>query len=289
MVVILKKIIRKIKYLIRSLFLDKIVAYDFDKEYAKIPENFAFKQCNEPLVSIIIPTYNQYKYTKSCLWSILKNTPKIPYEIIIGDDCSQDETQNIADHIKGLKFIRHEQKEGFLLNVNKTVSFAKGEYIVLMNNDIVAQKNWLKYLLKIIKSDKNIGYVGARYLYADGTNQEVGSLLDKEAFSHSQKTYSLVDQVKEVDFCSACGVLLKKATWDKVGGFDAIFKPAYYEDVDLCFKIKYHLGLKVMRQPKAKMYHFQGVTYSEKAHDISNQNRVKFLNKWRHILAARTY
>ena len=74
-----------------------------------IPETFEFPTFEKPLVSIVIPVYNQYPYTQACLYSILKFTPtKIPYEVVILDDCSTDETQTITDKIKNVTVYRNE-------------------------------------------------------------------------------------------------------------------------------------------------------------------------------------
>lgn len=259
--------------------------YDFKNEYKKIPPNFNMPFSENPVVSIIITAYNQYEYTKACLWSILNNTKDIPYEIIIGDNVSGDETKNILQNIGGIKVVRHTLNEGFLMNANKTVPYAKGKYIVLLNNDIVVKKNWLKFLLETIEKDEKIGYVGSKYLYPDGLICEAGAYIAKDGLSYFYNNKALpinknANKEKEVDYCSGCGVILRKATWDKLGGFDERYKPGYYEDVDLCFQIKYDLGQKIIYQPKSEMYHFHSMSYSKEKVEISNKNRVEFMKKW---------
>ncbi len=275
-----KSIIKRIRKL-RSLNL----AYDFEKNYKKIPESFSFKFFEKPLVSIVIPVYNQYKYTHACLWSILNNTENFEYEIIIGDDNSSDETMHIAKKIEGITVVRNEQNLGFLLNTNNAVSHARGKYIVLMNNDIIVRKNWLDSLLKTIEQDEKVGYVGGKYLEGSGLVHEAGSFVDKNGYTGfyhqlERAKSKEVNKLKEVDYCSACGVIFKKEVWDKIGGFDEIFSPGYYEDVDLCYQIKYNLGLKIVYQPECEMYHFHGQTHGEKATKQSALNRAKFVQKW---------
>lgn len=290
----IKKIFNDIKSLLFKIKIIKIsvikffYGYNFEKEYKKIPEKFNFPQNENPLVSIIITTYNQYKYTKSCLWSILKNTKNIPYEIIIGDNISEDETKDICKYIGGINFIRHEVNEGFLMNANKTVPHAKGKYIVLLSNDIVVRKNWLKYLLETIEQDKTIGYVGSKYLTSDGFILEAGSYIKENGISqfYYQDCVPFKKQaniLKEVDYCSGCGIILRKEIWDKLGGFSKDYKDAYFEDSDLCFQIRYNLGLKIIYQPKSEMYHFCGTTYQNNA-KYYKANKKKFLQKWGKVL-----
>lgn len=273
--------------------LNKISAlklrYNFEREYKKIPHSFEFKKIKKPLVSVIIPVYNQFKYTKACLWSILKNTEGIDYEIIIADDNSTDETKNIVENIKGLVINRNKCNKGFLLNVNIASKTAKGKYIVLLNNDIVVRPNWLKYLLEAIEQNNDIGYVGAKCLNEYGVIQEAGCFVNSDAttgFLHvDESPYSkAANTFNEVDYCSACSVIIKKEIWCKLDGFDALFSPGYYEDVDLCFRIRHELGLKVVYQPQAEIYHFQGKTHGQKTNSLAKINRINFSKKWAKVL-----
>lgn len=272
---------RSIKKRLSKLFSPK---YNFEKEYLKIPDKFEFPEYKEPLVSIIVTTYNQYKYTKACLWSILQHT-KLPFELIIGDNKSEDETKNIEERIKGIKVIHHEQNEGFLRNVNKTVPYSRGKYIILISNDIIVTKNWLEPLVKTIETDPSIGIIAGRYLYPDGSHQEAGAYIYSNGIT-GQYGYSKYEIDKEysymrdVDYCSGCGILFRKSDWEKLNGFDEYFVPAYYEDVDLAMRMKYQLGLRIVYQPDSKIFHFHGKTYSENASKLSEQNRQKFLKKW---------
>lgn len=272
---------RSIKKRLSKLFSQK---YNFEKEYKKIPDTFEFPKFEQPLVSIIVTAYNQYKYTKGCLWSILKNT-QIPYEIIIGDNKSEDETKDIETRIKNIKVIHHEENEGFLRNVNKTTPFANGKYIILISNDIIVTPNWLEPLVNTIESDTSIGIIAGRYLYPDGSHQEAGAYVYSNGITGQygyqkyevEKEYSYL---REVDYCSGCGILFRKSNWKKLNGFDEYFIPAYYEDVDLAMRMKYILGLRIVYQPESKIFHFHGKTYSENASKLSEQNRQKFLSKW---------
>lgn len=251
-----------------------------------------FKSFKEPKVSIIIPVFNQWQYTYSCLKAILENTKEVTYEIIIADDLSSDKTKEISTCIENIVHIRNEQNLGFLLNCNHAAQYAKGQYILFLNNDTNVQANWLKPLVELIESNDGIGMVGSKLVYADGRLQEAGGIIWNDA---SGWNYGHLDDpekpeynyVKEVDYLSGASIMIRAPLWKEIGGFDESFAPAYYEDSDLAFEIRKH-GYKVMYQPKSVVVHFEGVsngtdtTSGQKAYQVVNQKR--FYEKWKKIL-----
>lgn len=256
-------------------------------------EDIVFPKCEKPLVSIIVPVYNQYQYTKACLYQILKNTSNVDYELILADDNSYDLTKKVQKQFKNIVYIRNSTNLGFLKNVNNAVKSAKGKYICLLNNDVIPTKDWLKYLIQTMEVHKDAGIVGGKFIGIDGQIQEAGS-----AMTHSGiptwlgqgEPYNKPEfnEEKEVHYCSACGVLIKKSAWDEVGGFDEQFVPAYYEDADLAFTFKYKLKLKTYYQPKSQLVHFHNVSHYNANHS-AHENRPKFCEKWAKQLGSSIY
>lgn len=243
----------------------------------------------ELLVSIIVPAYNQANYTFACIQSIIAHTSAIPYEIIVMDDKSpQEDAKNIDYFIKNIVFISNEENLGFLRNCNKGASFAKGKYVLFLNNDTNVQPGWLDALVELIESDDKIGMVGSRLIYPDGRQQEAGGIIWNDA---SGWNFGRLDDpnkpeynyVKEVDYISGAAIMLSKYLWDEIGGFDERFIPAYYEDSDLAFEVRKH-GYKVMYQPKSIVVHYEGISHGTdlgsgiKNHQV--QNKEKFIQKW---------
>lgn len=285
------------KYKKSCFHLDEKVKLDFNIEYPPLvdcPEKFSLPDPGGcPLVSIIIPVYNQYNYTKLCLWSILKNTRDIKYEIIIADDHSGDETKNIDKNISNIKVVRQSGNKGFILNCNAAASAAMGKYILFLNNDTQVQKDWLLHLLSIIESDENIGMAGCKIIFPDNSLQEAGSIVFKDgsARNYNRGEYFKVSSscyVKEVDYVSGCAVILRKSDWDELGGFDLQYIPAYYEDTDLAFSVREKLGKKVILQPLSVVMHFEGITCGTdttvgvKSYQVTNKE--KFYTKWKDVL-----
>lgn len=248
-----------------------------------------FKQYEKPLVSIVIPVYNQFEYTYNCLKSILMNSGECSYEVIIANDCSTDLTTQLGDVAKGINIINNKDNLRFLLNCNNAAKYAKGEYLLFLNNDTQVQQDWLQPLIDLMKKDTTIGMVGSKLIYADGYLQEAGGILwdDASAWNYGNRQNpndSEFNFVHEVDYISGAAIMIRTKLWKEIGGFDERFVPAYCEDSDLAFEVRKH-GYKVVYQPKSVVVHFEGisngtdVTTGQKKYQVENQK--KFYEKWK--------
>jgi len=265
----------------------KGAALTFD-DYEKI----RVPQWEKPLVSIIIPVYNQFDYTYNCVKSIVKNSGAITYEILIADDCSTDLTTRIGEIVEGLVLIVNPENLRFLRNCNNASKVARGKYVLFLNNDTQVQENWLEPLVKLIEQDGRVGLVGSKLIYPDGRLQEAGGIFwrDGSAWNYGNQSDPALPEynyVKEVDYISGASIMLPRKLWEKIGGFDERFAPAYYEDCDLAFTVR-QMGYKVMYQPLSVVVHFEGIsngkdiTSGQKKHQVVNE--VKFYEKWQDIL-----
>ncbi len=251
-----------------------------------------FEKQKKPQVSIVIPVYNQFDYTYNCLKSILHNSGTVTYEIIIANDCSTDLTTRINEVIKNIKVVTNQTNLRFLKNCNNAAKYAKGKYILFLNNDTQVQPNWLAPLVELIERDSSIGMVGSKLVYADGRLQEAGGILwnDGSAWNYGNRKDPEdpeYNYVKEADYISGAAIMIKTSLWKEIGGFDENFAPAYCEDSDLAFEVRKH-GYKVMYQPLSVVVHFEGVSNGtdtssgQKAYQVINSK--KFLEKWKDVL-----
>ena len=119
------------------------------------------KRASQPKVSIIIPVYNQIVYTLNCLYSIKEECEKNNVEVIVINDCSTDDTLERLNTIEGISVITNEENLGFLKNINKGIAAAKGDYVLLLNNDVIVLPNLLKEMFSVFESRNNVGAVGA--------------------------------------------------------------------------------------------------------------------------------
>ena len=245
-----------------------------------------------PIVSIIIPVYNKFRFTNKCIKSILKENEEIPYEIIIADDMSTDLTKYIKYFFVNINIKKNEKEHGFVMNCNMAANFAKGKYIVFLNNDVQVKKGWLSNLVKLIESNENIGMVGSKLIYPNGTLQEAGGIIWRDGSGYNygrgkDPEMAEYNYVKEVDYISGASIIIRKSIWNEIGGFDKRFSPAYYEDTDFGFEVRKH-GYKVMYQPLSVVVHLEGISNGKDLHSglkkYQIKNQKKFIEKWKEEL-----
>jgi GT2 family glycosyltransferase/glycosyltransferase involved in cell wall biosynthesis len=239
-------------------------------------------------ISIIIPVFNQLRFTQACLASLQEHQGTERFEVIVVDDCSTDGTAEVVPRLPGVVYLRNEMNSGFIASCNHGAEKARGKYLVFLNNDTLVKLGWLTALLDTFAEESRAGIVGSKLLYPDGRLQEAGGIIWRDA---SGWNYGKFDDPKkpeynylrEVDYCSAAALMIPKSLFASVGGFDSRYAPAYYEDTDLAFKVR-RAGYKVLYQPLSEVIHYEGATGgtdltsgTKKHQDI---NRSTFAETW---------
>ncbi len=246
-----------------------------------------------PKFSLVIPVYGQHLLTFTCLKSIAATCAAHDIEVIVMDDCSHTAAATELAKIEGVQFVRNEKNLGFLRTCNRGVEFARGEYVVILNNDIILTEGWLQAMLDVFVQHKNVGMVGAKLIYPDGVLQEAGGIVwrDGSAWNvgrNDDANKPEYNYLREVDYCSGACLMLRRKFWNTLGGFDERYMPAYYEDTDLAFRVR-DAGQRVIYQPRAVVVHFEGrssgtdVTQGVKQHQVTNQ--ATFAKRWQSVLA----
>ncbi len=256
-----------------------------------------FPVYENPEVTVIIPVYNQFKYTYNCLQSVLKNTENVTYEVILADDCSTDDTRQIEEVVKGIRVIHNEKNLSFLLNCNQASKYARGKYILFLNNDTQVLLNWLFPLVRLMKTFPEAGLVGSKLLYADGRIQEAGGIIWKDGSASNFGKNMDADEpecnyVREVDYVTGASIMIERTLWEEIGGFDERYAPAYCEDSDLAFEVRLR-GRKVLYQPASEVVHFEGASNGKdvssgiKAYQVINTEKLRL--KWKNTLERENY
>jgi len=264
----------------------KSEAAEFAEPTAVEPVHFAASA--DPEVSIIIPVQNHAGFTSQCLASLVQFHGTVPTEIVVIDDCSSDVTTSFLEQCTGIRAVRNESNLGFAGSCNRGADLARGGMLVFLNNDTVVSEGWLEVLLQTFRDHPKAGLVGAKLVYPDGLIQEAGGAVffDGSAanLGHgSRKQEPACNYLSEVDYCSAACVMTPKALFKQLGGFDPYFSPCYYEDVDLCFRMR-DKGWRVLYQPECEITHYEGGTAGRdilqgpKKHQQSH--RLKFFDRW---------
>lgn len=261
----------------------------------KSPQPATFSPPPDPEVSIVIPVFNQVALTTKCLASLASADAGAPFEVIVADDASTDATSRYLASCRGITTIRLDQNGGFGTACNAGAAAAKGRMLVFLNNDTEVPDRWLVPLLDTFRAHPDAGWVGAKLVYPDGNIQEAGGAVFCDASAANVGNGAPADDPKhnalrEVDYCSAACAMIPRALFEKLGGFDPLFAPCYYEDTDLCFRIR-QAGYKVLYQPDCAVTHLEGGTAGrdlsagKKRHQF--QNRIRFFERWATELATR--
>ncbi|MEM7053942.1 MAG: glycosyltransferase, partial [Pseudomonadota bacterium] len=154
-------------------------------------------------------------------------------------------------------------------------------------NDTKVIDHWLDRMLDLFQQP-DTGIVGARLVYADGSLQEAGGVVFSDGSGWNYGRNDEADRpqysfVSETDYVSGACLMLRRTLFESLNGFDSYYSPAYYEDTDLCFRVRAQ-GLKVMYQPAATVVHFEGVTSGTDESGGTKRyqviNREKFIQRW---------
>jgi GT2 family glycosyltransferase/glycosyltransferase involved in cell wall biosynthesis len=249
----------------------------------------------QPEISVIIPVFNQLHFTQACLVSLQENQDTERFEVIVVDDCSSDATSDVIGKIPGIVYLRNEKNSGFTSSCNRGATEARGSFLLFLNNDTTVTPDWLSALHETFGNEPNAGLVGSKLVFPDGRLQEAGGIIWKDGSGWNRGKFGDPEKpeynfLREVDYCSAACVMIPKSLFERVGGFDSKYSPAYYEDTDLAFKVRRE-GFKVLYQPLSTVVHYEGATGgtdlqtgSKKFQEI---NRATFVSAWADVLAEK--
>lgn len=229
-----------------------------------------YEICGEPLVSIIIPNKDQSEALKKCLDSIREKTSYRNYEIIIIENNSEEpETFAFYKKIAGekIKVVTWEGEFNYSAINNFGVRHARGDYLLLLNNDVeIINGDWLTEMLSHCQR-KEVGIVGAKLYYPDNTIQHAGIIIGiggvagsvfvglPRAFSGYLHKASIQLDLSAVT--AAC-MLIKRSVFEQVGGLEEKLKVAF-NDVDFCLRVR-EKGYLVVYDPYAELYHYESKT-----------------------------
>lgn len=248
----------------------------------------------KPVASVIVPVYGHLPLTLACLRALADCGDATPFEVIVVDDASPDDSHRVLPSIPGLRYLRNPRNLGFIGASNAGAELASGEFLVFLNNDTTVRPGWLDALLRTFATHPDTGLAGSRLVYPDGRLQEAGGIVFSDGSCWNYGRFDDPDHpryghVREVDYCSGAAIAVRRSLFLDLHGFDVHFAPAYYEDTDLAMRVR-ERGLKVRYQPASVVVHHEGATSGTdtasgtKAYQRVNQR--KFLERWRDVLAA---
>ncbi len=270
-----------------------------------------YKTQNNPKVSIIIPTKDQYKFIKQCLHSIEASTNYENVEIVIVDTGSEDKKvwelyKRYQKLFKAIKVVKWDKKPfNFSAACNYGADNSEGDYLLFLNNDTqVISPSWIEDMLGFAQQ-RSVGAVGAKLYYPNGKIQHAGVILgvggqngtpgiaghffpaftDKPLQDPKQNLYA--GGARNFAAVTAACLMVSKKNFNDVNGFDPAFQIAF-NDVDFCLKL-YTSGLRNVYLPQVTLYHHESVSVgqpgSKQRDEVVFAKEIKMMiKKWGPII-----
>jgi len=260
-------------------------------------------------LSIIIVSWNVKEDLSRCLSSLEENPPTSKYEVIVVDNGSTDGTiESIRNQFSGVHLIANSENRGFAAANNQGILESNGEYVLFLNPDTIIDSNCLDVLMDFMDKNEDVGACGPKLLYSDGTVQRSvrrfpsfrGALHRHTAlkylkiFKHDYEKWVMrnfkYDQQTEVDQVMGAAMMTRRSVIDTVGMMDEIFF-VYYEEVDLCYRIK-QAGWRIVFLPEVKIIHLGGRSSGQIPADktiMAMTSLIKYFKKHRSKFASTVF
>ena len=236
--------------------------------------------------SVIVINWNGAPFLSQCLEALLREaTPDD--EIILVDNASTDDSvEQVRSRFPDVTLICNERNLGYAGGANAGLRAARGDVLVLLNPDVQVQRGWLAALRKALE-DQAVGVAGCKLYYPDGkTIQHAGGIIRfpqavADHYGYRQQDDGQWDRQRDVDYVTGASLALRRDVWETVGPLDEGFYPAYYEEVDYCFRAR-QAGYHVVYVPDATAIHHEYASLgggSELYLRFFHRSRVRFVLK----------
>lgn len=242
-----------------------------------------------PLVSIVIPVYNQLPFVLKALRAISQTTDMAMTEIVLVDDASPEFNLTEIVH-QPARVLRNSSNKGFAATCNAGALAARGSFLCFLNSDTEPRKGWLEPMLTAF-NNASVGLVGPKLLFPDGTVQSCGGLYDAGRGPFHRHlgyagTHRIVNKPGYVSWITGACHLIPTRLFYELGGYDEGYGRGYFEDVDLCERVK-AADYRVWYEPASVVTHYAGMSGGTKtpeetrksAHSF-HRNSLRFHARW---------
>ena len=239
--------------------------------------------------SIIIPVFNKAELTRNCLRTLRDTLAGAGEgEVIVIDNASSDETPEMLAEFPWATVIRNERNLGFAGANNQGARIAKGQFLVLLNNDTQGFPGWLAAMLEVAR-EPGVGAVGARLLFPNDTIQHAGVVVAGSVFGRgsfgpfhcrygSPANDPTVTYRRDYQIVTGACLVTPRELYLELGGLDEIYWNGY-EDVDYCLKVR-ERDLRVVYEPRATLYHFESQSGAQRFRKVWWNVRT-LTDRWR--------
>lgn len=249
-------------------------------------------------VSVIIVNYNTIDMTRNCINSIFALTQGIMYEVILVDNNSTDGSKELFSKYDNINYIYLNENVGFGRANNIGIKMAKGRNVLFLNSDTKLINNAIKLLSDYLDSSPEIGIVGGNLYDVNGkpTHSYLmyypsiyfelsGAFLklpDIIRFGKNRE-FNYTSSYKDVLYVTGADLMIKHHIIEKYGAFNPYFF-MYFEETELCYRVR-EAGYRIVSNPNAKIYHFQGASVNKVISDIKINSKITYFR----LTASKTY
>ncbi len=239
-----------------------------------------------PSVAVLILNWNGRSLLATCLPPLLSQAYP-HYEVVLIDNGSTDDSlAYMAEHFPQVSIIPLPENIGYARGYNAAFKQCVADFIVLLNNDVIVHEGWLAELIRPFAQDPTIGIVGSKLLFPDGTIQHLGGHLDYPLALGLHTDYRQPDvngpeEIFDAPYVTGAALAIPQPLLTSLNYFDEAFTPFYYEETDLCYRVR-AAGYRVVVNPQATGIHDESTTMwrvsGQKAYAF-HKNRLRFVLK----------
>jgi len=245
-----------------------------------------------PLVSVLIPAFRNPELLARCLGSLAGlRRETTPFEtVLVLNGAAPAVVDLVSSAVSGATVVPSEVNRGIAGGFNLGAAHARGDYLLLAQDDVLADQGWIEGLLDALARYPEAGAAGSLTLDSEGRLQSAGAVLWRDGSTSPPWPGEPPDpegftEPFPVDYCGTCSLMVRRSVWLAIGGADEAFFPAYYVDVDLCLAIR-ALGRTVLCAPGSRIRHRRGASTSLSFRwFLTGENRRRLLAKWPAALA----
>jgi GT2 family glycosyltransferase len=232
-------------------------------------------------------TFGAREWVERSLAALVEHTD-VDFELVVVDNGSTDGTLDVLRALEGATVLEAGRNLGFGVANNLAALHARGELLCLLNSDAIVPARWTR--LSDTFADPSVGAVVPVYVAPDGRVQEAGAAVHDDALvvPFGVGDVPAWEFPRDVQYGSAACLVIPRRLFTELGGFDAAFSPAYFEDTDLAFRI-WSSGRRVVLDPSVRVEHAQGASSRSLDEAVARRerNRGKFRDRWGATLAGR--
>lgn len=244
----------------------------------------------EPLVSVVVISYNQWHLTQRCLQSLESNSDSVRLEVLVVDNASRDETPQelsawLAACPERRSIILNDDNRGFGAAVNQGLAAAHGEFLVILNNDTIVGPGWVRGMRRHFEQDPQLG-LACPITNNIGNEAQValaGSTVEEVFVSARHYTLGKAGALLPLDNVAFFCVMMPRRVYERVGGLDERFFPGFFEDDDYCIRVRKE-GWTVGCAEDVFVYHELSASFDKEApvrrQAIFERNKRLFEEKW---------